>query len=254
MKRLLLAFLLATAPLARAGDPTPLVYKYALDTATNYRCPRLCSGFPGAFGPLTCPGQGNLVSRKATTSGSASTTVTSVDTNSPFLGMAIGDLLVINTLDATTGAVTGPVLRRVTAVASANSITIDSNITVPTTGWGFRWWDLDAGSDPAAAGDGWMAYVPHGNENVLFSIDQVNVTGGINYKLEVRNTMGDYVTAALALAGPTNLTSGAARVSVVDESFSQLRFCVSIGTADDGGDTGTDEEQLTVMRIPEVRP
>lgn len=67
-----------------------------------------------------------------TTSGALTTTVTSVSSNGAFTNVAVGDLLLINV-----GGI--PYERKVTARASANSVTVNAAINIPATGVRFNY-------------------------------------------------------------------------------------------------------------------
>lgn len=226
MKKTLLALLFIALPV---HGSEPLALQYDPDSLT-YTCPVLCtSPSAAASTPGSCPGIGTTVSRLATTSGVASTTVTSVNTDSPFNAIAVGDAIQFEGTNTTSA----PALRRVTAVASANSITVDSNVTIATAGAGFRWWKLTAGT---GTDDGWFAWPATGNGEVLLSFNQISDTGGVDFKVEGRMVTGGVPTLPVTIAGPTNVataTTLGARAAFSQEYLDQLRFCFKITTADD---------------------
>lgn len=223
--RKLLAVLLAVAAfagIAHAADPYPVTYMYDLDS-TTYVCPVLCTGNVSASSPMSCPGNGVAVTRPATTSGSSSATVTSVNSDAPFNGLANGDVIVFN-------LTSGPAIRRVLNVVSTDSITVDSVITIPAAGASFVWFKTVTGT--GATDDGYFS-TPGSTWKVTLGVDQISVVGGIDYKVECRECVLGRCGLPEIVAGPTNVTAtGAPRVAFLDEKRAQCRACFKIGTSD----------------------
>lgn len=244
MKKLLIAALFVLCGPLSSAQVVLELFRYELDS-TTYVYPQLCSGVTSAS-PGACPGSGNPTSKLVTTSGASSATLTSVNTDAPFAGMAVGDALVLQSQDATSTLLSEPVTRRADAVASVNSITLSSAVIVPTAGVTFVWSRLVAGT--GAATDGWFPMPESASSQINISFDQANVTGGIDYKIECRQCVNAYCTTPNIIAGPTNVASfpAAARASITNERWSQCRVGLKIGTADDGGDLTTNMEQISV--------
>lgn len=219
---------------AGASPAVLLAYDYDVDSLSYYY-PAYCTPV-SASSVSVCTGPGRQERKKITTSG-ASTTVTSVNSDSPFNEVSVGDLLYIS-VPAQAG-VTEKVTqyaRRVTARASANSITVDSNVTLPTAGVGFTWWKLVDGS---AAENGWFDVNQAISVNAVVDISQVSDTGGIDYQLQCRQSLpGGAHTNPYSF---TAVNKTAASVSSAAWSLSgtgqgpwdQCRVGLKITTADD---------------------
>lgn len=227
---------------------TILAHKFDIDS-TTYTCPMLCTP-PSTSRVSSCPGDGYSDARKITTSGVSTTTITAVSSNGAFGLAAVGDLIVVKD---STGAAQRLVVK---TKASANSITVDTAITIPSAGEPFRLWTLTTGT---AAGSGWTTWTGTGDGEVFLSFDQVSDTGGVDYKVEGRGVDGNVVTLAHALAGPTNVaTATPTGVGIpLDKKFvDQIRACFKVTTADDDVVTITaatndaiDFEELTNITI-----
>lgn len=230
--------LLAPATVRAAN---PVVVDYELDS-TTYVCPVLCT--PPQDTGCGPDATGYSDGRRITTSGAATTTVTAVDDDA-FDMVAVGDMLSIGGDSGSAMARRAPTWRRVTAKASADSITVDSNVTI-------------ADADNArftlfrlVVNGGWWKWTPSGDGEVFIDIAQMNTTGGIDYKLEARHCYANGVcTTPEILAGPTNKAAAESdRVAFDKEFVDQVRVCFKITTADDGGDTGANAEKITVTAI-----
>lgn len=251
MKRLLIAALLAMGSLASAQELELLAWD--LDSGT-YQFPQLCSGVTGAADIKLCPGPGNQINKLVTTSGASSATLTSVNTDAPFAGVSVGDILLLSgTTDATSTLLREPVLRRVAAVATVNSITLGATspagaaaVIIPSAGATFVWQRTLSGT--GAAGDGWFA-MPAKDVNVTISVDQFDGTS-MDYQIQCRQCVNAYCTTPQVLAGPTNILLAAvpisARLSVTNEKYAQCRVGMKINT-DDGVDTATHIEQISIV-------
>ena len=235
-KLLLTAIAVLLAPLAVAETAGVLARNYNLDS-TSYVYPTYCSGVATAQSPQLCPAgfsSGNFVGdRPATTSGSASTTVTSVGSKDSFAGIAAGDLILFNVADVTTGAGTGQTLRQVISVTSNNSITVDSNVTLPTAGSSFSWWRSVAASTSKTAG--WFAVGGEARAlTVQVQIDQISVTGGIDYALECGVQIPQVALPPLTsdVVATGNLTATGTTTIAVAEPYTVCRLGLKIGTND----------------------
>ncbi len=243
---------LALAPglaLAQSVPPTKALnlLEYDLDSA-SYIFPIYCTP-SSALSVTACRGTGGAgrkSTQKITTSGS-STTVTSLASNGAFTELLVGDLILIEVpSEATTTPDAQPsqYLRWITARASADSITVNSAVTIPAAGVGFTWWKLSAGT---SASSGWFPMNP--NQIIVVSVDQMDATS-IDYKVECRFKFWDYVSNPIIIAGPTNLTAATDtpdRVAIEGaDRYDQCRVGFKINT-DDGADTTTHAEKITVI-------
>lgn len=246
-RTLLLAMLLLAAAPVQATD---LVLRdYDLDSA-SFIYPVLCTPTVGAV-VNQCPGPGYSDSRKITTAGAASTTVTSVGSNGAFGLAAVGDVILISPDGADT---TVPTLRRITAKASADSITVDANADIATAGAPFRLWSLTVGT--GAADDGWFRYPTAGNINIVIDVSQMNAAS-VDYHVQCRHTHNGGYSTPVYLAGtaatPISLTAAAGhRVAIIDEAWDSCRVGLRV-TTDDGGDTGANAEKVSISIAPPGR-
>jgi DNA/RNA-binding domain of Phe-tRNA-synthetase-like protein len=162
--------------------------------------------------------------------------------------MGIGDIIFFNLppIILSTGAVGGTQMRVLTGFASANSITVNSNITIDDPGVSFRWWKFTTGT---GADDGYIAFPPHGNLTFNATVDTLNATS-LDYVVECRMCVADQCMTPVAMAGPTNITTAttnAIRVNIVDEQTNQCRFGMKLNT-----DTGV--QSITIRSMAELRP
>lgn len=241
LTRLLLGvLLLPTLLLAQGRDVNHIfVEKYDLDATDATACVTSDQVFPG--------------SGMATTSGS-STTVTSLGSTGSFDGVAVGDTLYFR-------LASGVIVRYITAKASANSITIDTAATLSadaTVGVAFSYRTRSCGT---AAGSGWMNVQGYDFKTLVLQIDQLNVTGGISVKWQCR-ARGDQVAAVDVYPGAEGTCPGGSVSSgfcnytavtgfalVIEEPWAQCRVLMKIGSADDGGDTGANAENINIYFI-----
>lgn len=216
---------------AQATSKSLILYDWNLDS-TSYVCPGLATP-ASASSVYNVGGPGRPESRKITTSGASSATVTSVGSVSSFSNVSEGDVIQVS-VPAATGSASSTVqyLRRIIDKTDANTVTIDSAITVPAAGVGFVWWSETEGT---TASDGWWDYGRAGTDGVtvVSDIAQMSVTGGIDYKVECRHVYWDKALSPVIMAGPTNVTAAAvARVDIWGESYDQCRVCYKVGTND----------------------
>lgn len=233
MKRLLLVLLALLAP-SLGGQSKYQLYQYDVDD-TAYVYPQLCTG--QVAGVAACPGNGlTNGSRLATTSAVNSTDITAVNADGPFLGIAVGDIVVFNqAINATTLLPIGAALRKVTEVTSANAITVATAVTLPTAGSTLAWFRTTTGTGLAT--DGWFPMGKELAQNINLTFDQISATGGVTYKVECRNVIDGAAESATIIAGDTAVTAAntAARVNFDNEPWDQCRVGLKITTADDDG-------------------
>ena len=186
------------------------------------------------------------ISLPITTSAALSTTVTSVSTNGAFTNVAVGDLLLISMKGRTYE-------RKVTARASANSITVNQAINIPAAGVTFalkRFW-----FSPNPAHE---MFIPVGGFDTLtvnWSVDANANTGGVVTLLQCTDSkQPDFPTTpwvqinttTVASAGTQSPTTESINLDLLPYQF--CRFGMRFGTGDDGD--GADEDiNLSVVLL-----
>lgn len=241
MKKLLLFLALLVGAPAWA-QTTVLFTDVDLD-ATSYTFYTLCSPGSVTFTASVCVGQGRFEVKGITTSGSSSTTVTSVASNAAFNELLAGDEIEIYNSEPT--SVNGRERRLITARASANSVTVDSAVTIQSGGKPFAWWKLVSGT---TSEDGWFSIGDADHFSIILGFTQAVTTGGITYKVECRESYLGRKSPVVLVAGETTVTTfpATARVNVRDERYAECRIGMKIVTDDTpGGDTGANQEKIT---------
>lgn len=186
------------------------------------------------------------VNRPITTSGTSSTTVTSVGSASSFELVAVGDLLIIPVQGRSYE-------RKVTARASANSITVSSALTIPTAGVNFRFKKMYYSTNPADV----MVIPVHGFKTLLldWSVDANVNTGGVVTLLECTQDRVEFPgarwveldTTTVASAGTQANTSESVDLTLLPYLF--CRFGLRFGTGDDGDGAAEDiNASFSLMR------
>ena len=244
MYRVLVGFLLAAwlAEPALAGESNVanLYYNYPLDATAITYC-RVAGKGGSSFG------SGIAGNGRIQTSGSSATTVETTTDSNPFADLAVGDILSVRGLD---GAVQNRVIITYTSDSSV-AVNTAWDLSSPSGGYAFQWYRPICGT---AATSGWVTVAGSDVTTITFQLDQVNVTGGIDMRIECRS--GGLGTAAVQVF-PTCTTGSCATVQnyttaglasrttvVITAPFNECRMGVLINTADDGGDTGANEEQI----------
>jgi hypothetical protein len=181
-----------------------------------------------------------------TTSGADSTTITAVSTNAAFTNVTAGDLLLIN--------FRGSVYeRKVTAKASANSITVNQAINLPAAGVPFRYKKLWFSTNP----DDEMAIPVAGYDTAIFnwSVDANANTGGVVTLLQCIDQKGpdwgtapwvQLATTTVASAGTQNPTTESIDLSLLPYQY--CRFGLKFGTGDDA-DAADEDVNLSVVLV-----
>lgn len=236
MRRAVLALsLLLMAPAARAADvvlSVPLFAGYDLDSTSLVYCNSVGDG-----GVLSAP---RVMKEKVKTSGSSTTVTSNTASAGAFTLVAVGDLLWFprtEQVPLANGSAVGA-WRYVTARASADSITVNAAIDL-SSGYGFGWRDVTCGT---ADTSGEVPVSGFDAINFVGQIDQISVTGGIDYVVECRP---DGPAARWStVIGPTNKTAVWAGGNVAYEPWAFCRVGFKIGSADDGSDTGADAEKV----------
>jgi hypothetical protein len=182
---------------------------------------------------------------KVTTVGLYSTTVTTVATNAAFTDVTVGDLLFI-ALEGVTYE------RKVTARASADSITINQGITIPAVGVSFSYKHFYDSTNPAdlvgiISTDGWKA------ANFIWSVDANADTGGVITSLLCSPGVGpEWPSGRWVEVDTTTVVSGGTQVDTVESvdlslaSFQFCRFGFKFGTGDDA-DAAPEDINLEVV-------
>jgi hypothetical protein len=186
---------------------------------------------------------------------SSSTTITDTGTGHPFTNVAVGDLLLIDVAGVLTP-------REVIARADEDGVTVDEAIDLSAADYDFTYRDLTCGT---ASTSGWV-YV--GNlHNVLVTFNMPQYTGdgnGIDVRFEGAQSTPDGYWNPTQLYPIDKTVGGAATVQnlgtagiaanlmiYLPEPVEYVRFGMMHNTADDGTDTTTDAEQITVIIVGE---
>jgi hypothetical protein len=184
-----------------------------------------------------------------TTSGSLSTTVTDVNgADDAFARVSAGDLLIVR--------VNGiEFQRKITAKASADSITINSpGLNIPATGVTYQFKKFYFSTNPAD-----QMIVPvsgYKYATFLWSVDANADTGGIVTLLECTMETPDFPTAGWATIAQTTSTvnSGATQAETYESidlglrPWSYCRFGFKFGTGDDA-DAADEDINLSVVLV-----
>jgi hypothetical protein len=187
-----------------------------------------------------------------TTSGSASTTVTAVSNNLAFTTVSVGDLLLLQLADQR-GALQ-QYERKVTAKASANSITVNAAINIPTAGVTFRFKKLFFSTNPADRM--WVPVKVVTQATYTYRVDANANTGGVTYLVECA-PVGEgpaWPTRTWVQVWTGNTASGAtlapslfaADLGHTGTPFEYCRFGVWFGTGDDA-DAAAEDISLNLV-------
>ncbi len=235
----------AYATLGGAGDETITVGVAAL-ADTSYYYPTMLGQNDGALN------RARRVPIYIDTTGSSTTTAAVTTATIPFFHVAVGDIIGVLRADGGTPGSTSPLIwgspgymwRTVTARASSDSITVDTawDLSDPVVGTHFFHRRASAG---AGVNDGWMPV--RGKDAVwIVNVQQMSGTGGINYKVVCK-----YAAASLnefTAVGPTNIAAASSiAIELTDHMYSHCRAGLRWVTNDDGTDTGSDIEQISMM-------
>jgi hypothetical protein len=246
-KQTFAAILLALLPMLAAAQSTSapnvrkaiLASKYDLDSTSYIYC--MFTGVNASPWGGALPG-GAPVS----TSGSSTTVAATTASTGPFTDVAVGDILYI----LSSGPQTAPVVRYVTARASADSITVDTAITLTAATFTFK-----RRSCGTAASSGWVDVSTAWDVKVAWRISQQDTTGGISIVVYCKDN-DDSGTGTRVY--PPNNTGGTRECEdtgifattttgcavTIPEGWDSCRLGMKIVTADDGADTTTHTEQV----------
>ena len=181
------------------------------------------------------------VALNITTSGASSTTVTSVATNAAFTDVAVNDLLLI-----TIGG--QEVQRKVTARASADSITVNQAIRIPAAGVPFTYKKFWYSTDPFD--DLWIPVTSDGTTLFQTNIAANTSTGGVVQSLFCTTKGAGWPTTNnQTVSTETTATGTAAKyahsVNLNLLPYTHCKMAFKYGTADAAG---TDDITLTVTQ------
>lgn len=242
IKRLLIIFM-ALIPLsswAVEERVTNLAYNWDLDSTTV-----LYPSLVGESGQWSTAIRSNVPITISSSNGNVTATTA---LTAPFTGMGVGDVVIVRYPDNSVDT------RVIITFTDTDTIVVNSAFTTSTVGIAFKWLNFSTG---ATANDGWVAMSGLEEKSITFQLDQVNVTGGIDMRIECQddgigatpvqvfpscasgacNTYQNYTTA-----GITSRTK-----VVIYEPWGKCRLGAKIGSADDGGDLTTNAEQITVI-------
>ena len=254
---ILVAVALAAAPIAVVAQPSRniqrvyLTFQYDLDSTT---------AVAGSYSPAS------PIFTKISTSGSSTTVSAVTATSAPFNLVSVGDLIQFNLTSPGAAGSAVTTTRRVTAKASADSITVDTAVNIPTAGVTFTYLKFTSGANAGwvALGDNAQAF------EVYTQLDQLNVgANSIGFKLEGRYTDAANVVSSFNIWPGTNASTAKCESGTFSSGFCnyttvgtippfvsaglthpmQVRMLMKINTADDGGDTGVDAESITSILI-----
>jgi hypothetical protein len=184
------------------------------------------------------------VGHPVTTSGVASTTLAGVNGASDALALvSVGDLIILQT-----GGTSYE--RKITAKASADSITLSSAVTIPSAGVGYRFKKAYFSTNPAHL----LAVPVSGYRSAMFtwSVDANANTGGVITLLECTSDRVEFPAAIRWVQLDTDtIASGAAQASTSESislealPYSYCRFGFSFGDGDDA-DASPEDLNLAV--------
>jgi hypothetical protein len=279
VKKILVALALLALPFtARAAERDafqfPLAIDYDLDSA-DFVYPA-SQGRP--LGTLAATSRVNsalatLTSNvKVQTSGVSTTVAASTASTEPFAALQAGDFIRLRMTGppAAPGTWAVDTLQtgdtpwlKVTAKASANSITVSKAINIVAPGVGFEWRRATVGAE---VGYGWIPM--RGFDKAVFrlAIQQESTTDGISARVECRQDWPGTETASYDIVYPypgatcnfgtlaTNECvftdaglSGRLAVTIDNANvWHECRMGIQLTSTDDGGDTGADMEQVSI--------
>lgn len=248
MKKILFALLalLAVPSLNAQGQAKriTMLANYDLDSASYIYCNSLGIS-PGAGSRGTGEPMPRGVRVATVTTGSTTISAVTAGTK-PFVGMVAGDILYFE--------IKGFVEERVIVTATDDDNTVvnrtinlhSENTGVPAgQGVTFRWRQRSCGT---AATDGWMDVTALPVVKFEINIDQMNVTGNIDVRVECQSfgavlSPQQVFLDAIATAG---IPSGRITRQMFWTDFDQCRVGLKL-TTDDGGDTGANAEQISII-------
>lgn len=285
MKNLIAALALAALPLSAAAQAPPdvvsipLAINYELDSTT--RIYPSSQGVPRATFGATSRVEGVLSSIPSNVPVTQTTTTlaATVASSAPFSAVNVGDFIRLRTAGVTAPDTIDTLEKndtpwmRVTAKASANSITVSQSATATAVGWEWRRF-----SASTQVGYGWVPV--RGFRRAKFTLTSAALTtdtAGINYRVECRQPRPGVDTGNIIVAFPNasayngtsfdtvcqsgatfnaagfdcNITDanmagwGGVQAAVDVTGYEECRIGLNIAVADDGSDAVP--ESLTIF-------
>lgn len=180
--------------------------------------------------------------------GAATTDVVGVSpsTTACFQNVSVGDLLYFNISGET-------IVRKVATRTDADTITVNSGVTIPTAGVNFAYKKFFFSTDPI---DGWFPVIGWDTVSFAFEVDANVSTGGVTSNVEcatfaTSDPPGSEVEVAVDTA---NVGTGAAGedVTTVDlrltPHYTHCRIGAKFGTGDDGDGANEDVDIVVGFR------
>lgn len=235
----LLSVLVATQAFAADVRKALLFSNYDLDATDPTYC--MFTGVNGSpFGGALAGGA------PVSTSGSSTTVAATTASTAPFTDVAVGDILYF----LSSGPQTAPVVRYVTARASADSITVNAAITLTAASFTFK-----RRSCGTAATSGWVDVSTCFDTKVSWRVTQQNTTGGISVVVRAKDNDDTGVGTQVY---PPNNTGGTRECEdtgifattttgcavVIPEGWDSVRIGIEIVTNDDIDDATVNTEQV----------
>lgn len=181
-----------------------------------------------------------------TTSGSASTTVTSHSDNdvAAFTNVVVGDLLRFNLNGR-------EFYRKVTARGSATSITVNASVNIPTAGVTFNYMHFYYSPNPKDI----MFIDTQGYDSlaIVWSVDSVTNTGGVDYDSACMYNVGPDFPSGMWVAITNDNTASTATQAPTDDNIdlvaAPFAFCKVEFSHVTGDDDDTGAEDLNAFAI-----
>lgn len=183
-----------------------------------------------------------------TTAGVLTTTVTGVSSNNAFTNVAVGDLVTFVTQAGDSYQ------RRITARASANSVTVNAAVKLPPTGTQLLYQHLYYSSNPYDQ-IGWIDVSGWDAADFTWSVDANANTGGVVSLLECSAGISpDSPTGRWVSVATTTVASASTQVDLMEAidtskaSFRYCRFGLKFGTGDDADAAAEDINVEVALR------
>jgi hypothetical protein len=163
----------------------------------------------------------------------------------PFDALAVGDLLIVT--------VSGTVYeRKITAKASADSVTVNQSITIPTAGLAFKYKKAFFSTNPADD----MSFPVEGGDafNLHWSVDANANTGGVVTLFQCTYFSPEAPAAPWVELDTTTVASGSTQAPTTESvdlrliPYNRCRFGLSFGTGDDADAAPEDINASLVVR------
>lgn len=180
--------------------------------------------------------------------GAAATDVVGVSpaTTACFQNVSVGDLIIVN--------VSGElIMRKVATRADADTITVNSGVTIPAAGVNFFYKKFWLFADPI---DGWIPVQGWDTVDFAFEVDANVSTGGVTANLECATFLtSDPPNSEVEVTlDTTNVGTGTAgeKVTTIDlrltPHYTHCRHGVKFGTGDDGDGANEDIDLIIGLR------